>query len=170
MTSFADWINIEPVPMSAFDHVQELEDLARARLASSIERRVKTTLDPGVDPKKAAELSTLKVTSEGKDFVIKTDDSMEALNFGEASVKEAPPPVNARSIDDLFTLSSGVPEVVDGKLVYKTVSMDTLFGSQTKSIQEGQVQHIVKDVIQSELPDAYDEAFAEIERRHPSPK
>ncbi len=167
MTNFNDWINLELQPMAAIDHLEEFTGLVRERLSKDIERQVKGSLDPGVDPKRAIELNALNVKVEGSTFVIKTDDSMKALAFAEGSVKDGTGPSEARSVESLFEMSSGVPEVRDGKLVYKTISLEALFGAHEQRQQDEQVQRIVEDTIREKLPDAYDEAFAEVKRRHP---
>lgn len=167
MTGFKDWIRFEPAPVAAFDHVAEFDALAHERLARDIERRVKTTLDPGIDPKRSAEISRLKVKTEGRTFVINTDDSNEALAFAESPLKSRPEQNEAHSVEELFSMSSGVPEVKNGRLVYKTIKLESLMGTQQQFEQDQQAKHAIEDTLRENLPNAYEEAFAEIDRRHP---
>ena len=170
MTSFNNLIKFTAEPMAAVDHYDEFQDMVRERLDRDIEERAKATLDPGIDPKRASQVASLKVKSEGSRFVIKTDDSAAALAFAEAGVKEAPPSNEAGSVEELFEMSSGVPQIKDGKLIYKTVSMDSLFGSQSEEAQNQQLESVVEDTIRNKLPDAYTEAFSAVARKHPTVK
>jgi len=170
MAGFNDWIYFEPAPMPALDHVGEFNEMVRERLGNEMGQRLRGSLDPGIDPKKAMAIAGLKVKHEGDTYIIKTDDSADALAFGESSVRDGREGPEASSIESLFETSSGVPVVRDGKMVFKTVSLETMFGAQKQRAQNEQVEHIIKDVLQNTIPDAYTEAFAKVASRHPAQK
>ncbi len=170
MTDFSDMIRLEVKPMAAFDHVAELEKLVHDRISTELQHRVRSQLDPGLDPKRAMEIGSLKVTPEGSTYVIHTDDSQKAIAFAESSVKPQRAETEAKSVDSLFEMSSGVPAVQDGKLVYKTVTLETLFGEQKQREQDEQLSHIVEDTLRTQLPDAYEDAFKKMATKYPESK
>lgn len=164
---FNDFITFEPAPMSAFDKLEEVDTLAREKVAMRMQEGLRTTIDPGVDLKSAMRAQKIRVTSEGGRLVVNQEDQAEILGGGESDSDAGDSdPNNVTSFDQLFEPSSGVPSVgADGRLIYRTVSPAVLLGEQRAEAQQMMVDQTVSEILTNNLVDAYDDAFREIGER-----
>jgi len=164
---FNDLILIEPVPMSALDRGDEIEEIARAKLADKLQRRLRTTLDPGHDLRSAVRAQAVRVVPDGERFVVSHEDQAAVVKPATAASSTPPPdPNQVTDIDQLFQPSSGVPSVVDGKLVYRTITPVILFGSHKEEAQAQLFEQTVTAVLREEVVNSYEEAIAEVSRQH----
>lgn len=171
----ADWVFFEPSSMSALDQFDEVDEAARGILARETEVRLRGKLDPGADLKNAHRSQAVRVQSEGGRLVISSEDPGEVLQAAAESSRGGAADNEAAGIEGLFEMSSGIPSVrqgADGKtqLVFKTISMENLFGAQKQVQQDARVEETVTEVVRAGIVDAYDESIKETTRRYPQPK
>jgi hypothetical protein len=164
---FNDLIVIEPAPISALDRGDEIESLARDRIAERLQTRLRSTLDPGVDLRAAVQTQTLRVVPDGERFVARQEDQgkvlLPATQSGSSGDDD---PNDVTNVEQLFQMSSGVPSVVDGRLVYRTISPSVLFGNHREAAQAQVIEQTVTATLRDEVVDAYEEAIADVSRQH----
>lgn len=164
---FSDLLLIEPASMSSVDRLEEVEEVARDKIAARLQFRLRSTIDPGVDLRSAVEAQEIHVDAQGDAFVVHPEDQAAVIKPAPVAPPPAPDPNTVTDMNQLFEMSSGVPSVVNGRLVYRTVSADTLFGAQKQAAREQMVEQTITAALRDELVDAYDEAFDDVARRHP---
>ena len=173
-TDLNSWIGINLRSSAAFDKSEEVQGLIDKNLAQQIERNIRTRIDPGIDKKSATVAEAVKVKSEDGRFVIYSESQGDVLRAASKQVSEPKSSIDAVSIEDLFSQSSGVPETEEGpsgtKLVFKRISISKLFGEQRENAQKHMTEQAVTETVRNGIVDAYDQAFAEIDRRHPTSK
>jgi hypothetical protein len=173
-TDLNSWIGINLRTSAAFDKVDEVQELIDKDLAKQIERNVRTRVDPGIDKKAALVAEAVKVKSEDGRFVIYAESQGDVLRASSKQVSKPSSSIDAGSMEDLFSQSSGVPEAEDGpdgtKLVFKRISVEKLLGEQSDNAQKHMTEQAVTETVRNGIVDAYDNAFAEIDRRHPQGK
>lgn len=163
---FNDLILFDPVPSSPLDNIDEIETEARSRLAVRLQTKLRNVIDPGVDLKAATRAQAVKVVSDGDRFAIQHEDQAGVVNPQVAAEDDDPNEVG--NLEQLFELSSGVPTVkADGRLVYRTISPDVLFGEQRRAIRTQQVEQAIAGSLGNDLVDVYDEAIHDVAQRTP---
>lgn len=167
---FNDWIRITPAPMALDARLDEIDNEAKSSLARDIQTRLRGRIDPGIDLSSARRAQTVRVTAKGGSLVIDEQDQGSVLRGGmpQRDISK----VSASGIADLFTMSSGVPEVErdpDGsnRLVFRTISADRLFAEQEQGEQNRVVQETVTETLRMGIVDSYETAVSEVERRYP---
>lgn len=175
-TGFDNWFNVALSASPSITNYKETESLVDAKLAAAIERDIRTTIDPGMykDAAAAAEGVRVKAAEGGFTIYAKSHDDVLRATSKQVS-KESPASIKASGVEDLFEQSSGVPQAEtnpDGttKLVYKTISIDALFSEQKEAAQKFAVDQAVTESVRMNIGKAYNEAAAEVERKHPGEK
>ena len=173
-TSLNNWIGVNLRTSAAFDKTDEVQGLIDKDLAQQIERNVRTRVDPGINKKAATVAEAVKVKSEDGRFVIYAESQGDVLRASSKQVSKPKSSIDAGSVEDLFSQSSGVPESEDGpdgtKLVFKRISVEKLLGEQSNNAQRHMTEQAVTETVRNGIVGAYDKAFAEIDRRHPTNK
>jgi hypothetical protein len=173
-TDLNSWIGINLRSSAAFDKSEEVQGLIDKNLAQQIERNIRTRVDPGINKKAAIVAEGVKVKSEDGQFVIYSESQGDVLRAASKQFAESSGGIDAGSMEDLFSQSSGVPEAEDGpdgtKLVFKRISVEKLLGEQRENAQKHMTEQAVTETVRNGIVDAYDQAFAEIDRRHPTSK
>lgn len=162
---FNDWIYIEPAPMNGVDRFEDVDAEAKRTLASAIEQRIKTRVDPGVDLNAAQRAQSITARQEDGQIVIDEDDRAGVLR-GSPSVSK---PSSRTDLDDLFQMSSGVPTVGQDaagnrKLIFRAVDESKLFNLGT-SEQDETVEVAVTDALRMGIVDAFEGAVTTVNRR-----
>lgn len=170
MSGFNDWIYFAPKPQASVDRWDEVDAAAREKLARDLQTRLRGRLDPGIGAAAAQRAQAVRVQSEGDRLVIDQADQGDVL--GASSEMVAAVGEEVKSVDQLFELGSGVPSAVQGpggetKMVFRTVSLETLFGEQKQDEQDLVVEQTTTDVLRGGIVDAYEEAMNDVARRHP---
>lgn len=162
------WVNFNLRTSASFDRLEEVEKLTREKLATSIQRNIRTRVDPGIDRKSGVAAEAVKVKSDGNRFIIYAESHAEVL--GVMSKKDT---TESQGVEDLFKTGSGVPDVqtrADGttSLTFKKISLNNLFSEQKRSEQRHMNEQSVTETVRSGIVNAYEESFAEVDRRNPS--
>jgi hypothetical protein len=160
---FNDWIQFEPAQMAALDNEGEVEQVAMDTLAKELQMRLRTTIDPGINLRSAVRAQSIRVSAEGDRLVIDQEDQADIL--GDASEEKAGGDNDVTNVEQLFEMGSGVPTIVNGRLTYRTVTAEALFGDQKKLDQERVVEQAAADVIRNRTVDAFDEAMGTVARK-----
>ena len=163
---FNDWIQFDPAPMAALENEEEVSELAMGTLAKEVQQRLRSTLDPGINLQSAVRAQSVRVTAEGDQLVIDQEDQADVLGGAPKEAEEEGSDLEVTNVEQLFEMGSGVPKVVNGKLTYRTVSTETLFGDQKRQEQERVVEQTTVDVLRTGLVDAYEDAIGTITRRN----
>ncbi|MFQ5351812.1 MAG: hypothetical protein ACE5D3_01925 [Candidatus Binatia bacterium] len=164
---FEDFIEIVPGPSVGIDRHGEVTDLARERLARSVQMRLRGSVDFGVDRRAAQRAQAIRVAAEGERLVIREEDQAAVLGAAAGSASNSHEP---ETIDDLFEPSSGVPKLSNGSLLFRTVSAKSMFGVQRQKQMDDGVERTVTDTLRAGIVDAFEESFDEVARRHPEEK
>jgi hypothetical protein len=163
---FNDFISFEPAPMSAFDRLEEVDSLAREKIALRLQEGLRTTIDPGVDLKSAMRAQKIRVTSEEGRLVVHQEDQAAIIGGGDGDHGSDSDPNTVTNFDELFEPSSGVPSIgPDGRLIYRTVSPAVMLGEQRAEADQMMADQTVNEILSNNLVDAYDDAFREIGER-----
>jgi len=162
-----DFISIEPAPSAALSNPDEVDVSAREDLA----RRVQLSLRGKIDTGLQAPSRQVRVAAEGNRLVIDEEDPAGVLAAAGEQVREEDQST-VHSVDELFELGSGVPstrQADDGsiQLVFRTISLDDIFGEHRQEQQDLAVEQTVTETLRTSIVDAYEEAAATVERRHP---
>lgn len=169
---FNSWIYAEPAGPGAETHGEEIDSLAKAKLASEIQTKVRARIDPGIDLRNASRAQAVRSYADEGNIVIDEKDQAELIT-GEA--EDAGPAgtstTEASTMDDLYSLGSGIPEIIadpDGttRISFRTIKASSLFGDR-QADQDDTVQSIVTDTLQMGIVDAIDEATSDVNRRYP---
>lgn len=171
---FNDWINIESSPMALDNRLSEIDEEAKNVLAGEIQTRVRGRVDPGIDLKSARRAQKIRAQASGGQIIIDEEDQAAVLRGGSAPQRDISE-ARAGGMADLFTMSSGVPDMAraqDGsnQMVFRTIAAKDLFAKQEQDEQNRVVQNTVTDTIRSGIVDAFDEATKKIEQRYPEDK
>jgi hypothetical protein len=159
---FNDWIYASPAPTAIDGRQEEVEERVRSKLAAQIQERLRTRLDPGIDLRSAKRAQAVRSVADGNRIVITGDDE---------DAKETSS-IEANSVDDLFKLSSGVPEVYTDEfgttqMVFRSIKMSSLL-EVTQDDQDKTVDQIVTDVLQLGMVDAIEDAMKDVESTYPA--
>lgn len=174
MSNFSDWFRFDLRKSAAFDRYDEVESIMRERLAHDIQTQIRTQIDPGIRRDKGVVAEEVQVRTDGSRFVIYAESQAEVLRVTSKLMAQSnEQPVRARSIEDLFEPSSGVPTVrtkKDGStsLVYREISLENIFNEQRRKAEENNVARTIEATVDSNLGRRYEEAFDEVEQRHPA--
>lgn len=146
------------------DRLEESVAEANQKLAAVVQRRIRQEVDFGIDKGLALKAQSVRVRAEGDRLVIDTKSQDEVLGDGNngnnGNSKE-------ESAVDLFSMGSGIPEVgSDGNLVYRKVSLNSLFQDQQDEIRAKQVEKIASSTAQMHMGSIVEESLAEVDRRH----
>jgi hypothetical protein len=158
---FNDWINIAPVSMATDAHLEEVDQDMKGELASQIQDRVRNQIDPGIDLRSARRVHSVRSVAEGGRIVISERKDVGAPQDGEAK---------QGGIEDLFTISSGIPKVMGNQLVFNSIKESELFVHKTQEDQDLSVEHVVTETIRMGLVDAHTKAVQDVENRYPQEK
>lgn len=171
---FNDWIHIQPTPMGIDSYPEELDRRVQVKLAEQIGTRLRTRLDPGIDPKAANRAQAVRSRVDGNRIVIDSRDQLDAVtragdNDDSGSDGRG---LDVEDIDDLFNLSSGVPQIdtdPDGneRLVFRRVSSMEKLGLPEDE-QDRIVDQAVTEVLQGGIVEAFEEASQGVEDEHPA--
>lgn len=164
---FNDWIKVDPAPLSALDRFDEVDAAARERLAKDLQTRLRSTIDPGVNLKSAMRAQAVRVASEGDRLVIDSHDQAEVLGASADMVDDDQDDNEVTNVEQLFELGSGVPTVVDGKLTYRTISPEALFGNLKSADTSRVVEQTTTETLRMGIADAFDEASRDVSNRNP---
>lgn len=171
--NLGNWVNFNLKTGGAFERLDEVEKIARDKIAIGMERNLRTRVDPGISMKSANVAETIRVKTDDNRFVIYSESHAAVLAATSKQMGVGTSDNQATGIEDLFEQSSGVPTAKtrpDGSvgLVFKTISLDNLFREQRENERDQMVEHSVTESMRNGIVDAYDEAFNEVNRRHPS--
>lgn len=165
-----DWIYVTPVAAGAETRSDEIDQLAKTKLSEAIQSKVRARVDPGIDLRSAGRAQAVRSYASDGRIVIDEQDQGEVLT---GSTKEPTPPgtAEADSVEDLYSMSSGIPEVIadpDGtsRISFRTIRASALFGEKQIE-QDESVQGIVTETLQMGIVDAVEEATADVLRRFP---
>lgn len=165
---FNDWIRIDPAQMTALDRFDEVDAIARENLAKELQTRLRTTIDPGISLRAAQRAQAVRVASEGNRLVIDSEDQAEVLGASSETVEEPSDPNIVTNVDQLFELSSGVPSIVDGKLVYRMISPSALLGKQQQENERDRIiEQTTTETLRINIADAFDDATRDVRNRNP---
>ncbi len=165
---FSDLFMIEPTAMS-LDRLDEVDEIARDRIASRMQLRLRSIIDPGVDLQEAVRAQGVRVDAKGDEFSVHHEDQAQIIKPAtESGGGGGSDPNEVTNVEQLFEMSSGVPSMSNGKLVYRTISPSVLFGAQKQAAREQLIDQTVETAIRDELVDSFDEALQEVGRRHPA--
>jgi hypothetical protein len=172
MTSFANWVKFDLRKSASFDRYDEVDELMREKLAGDIQTQLRSRLDPGIN-KKGVAAAPVKVVAEGNRFVIQSDDADDVLGASSRMTEEATAPgLDAGSIEDLFEPSSGIPisqRNPDGStsLVYRRIELSRIFQEQQQKAQEAAASQAIETAVTNNMGSRLEEAFDEVDRKHP---
>ena len=165
-----NWITFEPDPRAS-EKSEEIDAIAQTKLAKSIQERLRSQVDPGIDLKSARRAQAIRVTASGGELVIDEDDQAKLFAGGVADEEnDAEPP--AGNLEDLFRPGSGVPESVtqpDGstKLVFRSIKAADLFGQQIQADRTEMVEHVLSDVLRNNSLEAIEDSMREVDQLYP---
>ena len=162
---FNDWIQFDPAPMAALENEGEVSELAMGTLAKEVQQRLRSTLDPGIGLQSAIRAQSVRVAAEGDQLVIDQEDQAEVLGGAPKEAEDEGADLEVTNMEQLFEMGSGVPRVINGKLTYRTVSTDVMFGDQKRQEQERVVEQTTVDVMRTGLVDAFEDAIQTVSRR-----
>ena len=167
---FTDWVYTKPA--SAFlEFAGEVEEKATTALAEHVQTALRTHLDPGIDLRAAQRVSGIRAAAEGNRIVITEGDAL--ANAGVKEAEKAATPIGRRSssasIESLFTMSSGVPEVDQSGggegVVFRRLREEALFGEE--QVEEEVVRGAVQSSVQQHLVDSFEGAMHQASNEHP---
>lgn len=142
------------------------------KLADAIRRDIRITVDPGVNRDAAAQAEGVRVKAEDGGFVIFAKSHNDVLRATSKQVGGGKSGVEAGSVGDLFSQSSGVPETETGangttKLIYKSISIENLFREQKEKSRDFAIGQAVTESVRMNIGKAYNEAMDEVDRKNP---
>mgnify|MGYP000688443241 CR=1 FL=1 len=164
--NISSWISFEPG--SGDEKSEEIDSLAKSRLAAQIQTRLRNQVDPGIDLQSARRAQSIQAREADGQIVISEDDQAKLFSGGqEQGEDDSEPP--AGNLDDLFKPGSGVPESVsnpDGstQLVFRSIKAADVFGEQTKLRRSEATEHAISDALRNGVVDAIENATDEVER------
>lgn len=163
---------------AAFRRGEEVGEKVREKLAKDVERELRIQADPGIE---GARPDTLKVESTDTGLVIKSENPMAILEEVSRRANKQDKRVKANSVEDLFTQSSGVPEVTRD---HNGVEIAAFRSIQARDLEEGKEQlknlvqqsrefqrdQTIKRAVETNLPQSLDEAYKEVNDLHQGEK
>lgn len=171
---YNDIIYISMRPHVSDTRYDEVEGDFKRRVGRRIQEGVRTRLDPGLSFRghQAAQAVQVNLSDSGQLEIKSTDPGKNVLKPDpDESSKSAEVMDRSDTVNDLFTPSSGVPEVVEieGQLrvAFRTVRETDLFAREQEE-QDAEIKRIVDNTVQMATVDAMDEAIKDVERRYPS--
>lgn len=167
---FNDWINIEPVSAGPEQRFEEIDSIAKDKLAEQVEGRLKGRIHQGLDTEASRRSQSIRSFADGGRIVIDYKDRGDALT-GEAKEKKGNRS-SPKGLQDLFEPSSGVPEVVTGpdgqtSLAYRTIDYDKLFSEQYQNEQDQAVERTVTETLRMGMVESMEDATDEVKQKHP---
>jgi len=168
---FGDMIQIVPSEDARITRRDEVNELARERLAEDVQLRLRGRVDHGLDVRSAHRAQAVRVTAEGNRLVIDRADQGAVLGAAGDQVEETDQTM-ASSVDELFEPSSGVPKMqrdATGKerLVFRTISAKEVFAQQKQEQADSTVEQTVTDTVRTGIVHAYEGACKTLARQHP---
>ena len=154
----------------------EIQEEFRQRMATRIGRNIRTRLDPGVNFERQQRITSVeaRATDTGQILIKDNRPGNEVLKSTPTPSEPENAPVSQRrdSVEDLFKVSSGVPEVVSGpngesRLAFRVIREKDFF-NRAQEEQDGQIKRIVDSSIEQAFVDEMEGAIEETERRHPA--
>lgn len=159
MIDLNQYINVDQGGSASQARPDEVDEGLREELAKRIEHRVKSRLDPGIDVRDAKRFSAIRAKEQAGRIVISDKDETNPYSEdGEGGV------------EDLFTMSSGIPTMVDGKLEFRTMNSENIFVRRSQETQDQQVRDIVSNTVQTGIVDDYSKAVQDVENMYPHEK
>lgn len=162
-----DWFTLEAV--DDLDPAT-VDNLAKDRLASRIQARVKATVDNVVSRDAALAGGSIVAKNDGGRIVIRSDDAAEVLRqsseaaFGPSGDGSGD---NAETPDDLFEQSSGIPRFSgdgSGQLLFRTISVDSIMRRQAAEQRDQAVERTVTDAVRMGIVDDFDDSVKDVKR------
>ena len=171
---FNDWIRIDPAPMALDARLNDIDEEAKADLAAQIQTNLRGRIDPGIDLKSARRAQAVRATAKGGQIIIDEHDQDSVLRGGmepQRDISQA----QAGGAADLFTMSSGVPQIetrADGtrRMVFRTIAAKDVFAQQAKKEQDRTVENTVTETVRNGVVDAFQDAAKNLDRQHPEEK
>jgi hypothetical protein len=170
-TDFTNWINVSLETSPSINNYKEVESLVDGKIAEAVQRDIRTTVDTG-SRAAGAKAEGVRVKAEEGGFVIFAKSHDDVLRATSKQVGGGKSAVEAGSMDDLFSQSSGVPEAKTGpggttKLVYKSISIGNLFKEQKEKARTFAIEQAVTQSVRMNLGNAYNEAMDEVDQKNP---
>jgi hypothetical protein len=164
-----DWIAITPARMAIDSRADEVDALAKERLAEQVQTQLRGVIDPGIDRKRARRAQAVRSNADGGRIVIREEDQGQVLNGVEVT------PAGPSGIERLFEPSSGIPTIdrdTNGntRAVFRSVEAGELFGQSKQETQDSAIRRTVTNAIGTNLVDVFTDVIDEVERRHPESK
>lgn len=171
MKGFNDWIFFDAKGTSPLEHAEEVNNHARQTLARDLQTRLRGRIDPGVGLEGALRAQAVRVSADGDRLVIDQEDQAGVLAASSGMVA-GDNGEEASSVEQLFELSSGVPSATqdasgETKMVFRTITLDALLGSQRQNDQDLMVEQTTTEALRSGIVGAFEDASEEVARRHP---
>lgn len=146
---------------------EEVAELAHDRIASAVQRNLRSTIDTGIDPGAALKAQAVRVAARGNRLIIDTQD--QGILTGKASGHEERP---GEGVLDLFKEGTGVPRVStdalgNTRLVYREVDPTRLFEEKPSGYVDESVKREVVETVRRDVGQAYADAIDEVERKYP---
>jgi hypothetical protein len=169
---FNDWIYIEPVRSATDGREEEVDLLMKESLSRDIQVGLRGRVDPGTNTRAAIKAQSVRVRADGGQIIIDEHDRSGML-------KEEPGPspedTEEQGIESLFKMGTGVPKIAtmaDGsrRLAFREIDSSKLFRQMAEADKDEMVEGEVKDTLQTNMVDAFDEAVGEVTRRYPVEK
>lgn len=169
---FNDFVYFAELPASAVIRPDEVDEKMRERLAGTIQERLRARFDPGIDlgsnqterPRVRVDAAQIVITRENDNAVLSDQPQGNAEDGGDGGDEDG-----AGHQDDLFELGTGIPRWSGGKMTFRTITLDSLFGV-TQYEQDSAVEQIVTHTLQQGIVDATDGASEEVEWLYPIDK
>lgn len=156
---FTDWFTISPKSHPLVDRHEEVTEAIHEDLAGRLQDKLRLRLDQGVDLRTAMQAQAVRVAAEGNRLVISEKKQEAVLKNGGKRV----------NFDDLFSLSSGVPEVLDGgRIAFRSMTDGELFNSQ--QWRDDVVDRTVQELMQQDYVDVVEQAARKVALEHPTDK
>lgn len=169
-----DFIRIDHVPLASEARETEVDQLLKEGLAAQIQEKLRSRLDPGIDLRGAQAAQAVRSHADGGRIVIDQKGQDEVLAAADPGRRvRAGSQVNVTDLDDLFVLSSGVPEIevgADGsrRMVFRRVSQASVQGKAPpgSALSQDEQDHIVDqvatEVFSLGVPEAHERATQEV--------
>ena len=177
MSPLMDAFNFSLKGDAAYTRQEEVAERIREKLAKDVERELKTQADPGIE---GARRETIKVESTETGLVIKSDNPMAVLEEVSRQATKPETPSRASSINDLFTQSSGVPEVTEDRggrriAAFRSIRARDVYdvderSNLSKESREFQRDQTIKRAVETNLPSRVEEAYKEVSDLHKGEK
>jgi hypothetical protein len=160
MIDLNQYINVDQGGSAVAGRPDEVDDKLRAELAKRIQQRVKNRMDPGIDVRDAKRFSAIRAKEEAGRIILTDKDETNPYSEDDGE----------GGVEDLFTMGSGIPKVVNGKLEFRTMSPTNIFVRRSQETQDQQVRDIVSNTVQTGIVDDYSKAVQDVENMYPHEK